>query len=302
MLVVRLPRELQTVCVDARGDGRDVALVPTMGALHAGHRALIAEARRHADFLVVSVFVNRTQFGPSEDFEKYPRDLEPILPYVSAKGWTPFRAFGGCEYPPGNETRVRLGSIASTLCGVFRPQHFEGVATVVTKLLTLAGRCTAVFGRKDYQQLRVISRLVTDPFLPVEVVGVSTVRERDGVAMSSRNRYLSHDDRANARRIPLALSAAAMAFARGERVAGRLRELTQALVVPVVSSIDYVEVADPDSLRVLRADDQCGERSLVALAVRLGTTRMIDNLVLGEDPSPLAFEAVLAALKEGVAP
>jgi pantoate--beta-alanine ligase len=272
-----------------------------MGALHAGHVALIAEAHLRADFIVVSVFVNPTQFGPSEDFAKYPRDLAADVAVCErAKVDVAFTPTESAMYPAGNETRVRPAQVASTLCGALRPGHFEGVATIVTKLLIVVGDCAAVFGRKDYQQLRVVSRLVADLFLPVEVVGVTTVRERDGVALSSRNNYLSTDDRAKARRIPLALSSACLAFAQGERIAGRLREMTHAVVAPVASSIDYVEVADPETLRVLRADERAGERVLVALALRLGTTRMIDNIVLGEDPSPIPEVELCAELKSYV--
>ena len=203
----------RTACDEARARGERVALVPTMGALHAGHLALVAEAQRRADFVVASVFVNPTQFGPKEDLDKYPRTLEADRQLVaSAGGAGVFAPAPGLMYPPGDETRVRVGNTAGSLCGKHRPGHFEGVATVVTKLLTVTGRCVAVFGRKDYQQLAVIRRLVADLLLPTEIVGVPTVRESDGLAMSSRNAYLSAEARKLARAIPQGLSEAVRAF------------------------------------------------------------------------------------------
>jgi pantoate--beta-alanine ligase len=189
-------------------------------------------------------------------------------------------------YAPGDETRVRVGATAGPLCGVPRPGHFEGVATVVTKLFALTGPCVAVFGRKDYQQLRVVTRLALDLFLPVEVVGVRTVREADGLAMSSRNAYLAPEARRAARAIPNGLAAAVRAFAAGERRAGALVGHVRQRVEPVASSIDYVEAADPESLVPFAADARVGERALIAQAARIGGARLIDNVVLGEDPPP----------------
>jgi pantoate--beta-alanine ligase len=259
-----------------------------MGALHAGHVALIEEARRRAAFVVASVFVNPTQFGPSEDFARYPRTLEADAEKCERAGVAAvFAPAAGAMYPPGEETRVHVGATAGPLCGAHRPGHFEGVTTVVAKLFALAGPCVAVFGRKDYQQLRVITRMTTDLFLPVELVGLRTVREPDGLALSSRNAYLSPAQRADALAIPRGLSAAVAAFARGERDAGALVSIPRASVARVATSIDYVDVADPESLRVFAAGERTGERALLALAIRMGATRLIDNVVLGEDRAPL---------------
>lgn len=288
MLVWREPEDFRRACETARARGERVAVVPTMGALHAGHLALIEEARRRAPFVAVTIFVNPAQFGPNEDFAQYPRDLEGDAALCEKAGAVGvFAPSVEAMYPPGDETRVRVGATAESLCGVHRPGHFEGVATVVTKLLVLTGPSVAVFGRKDYQQLGVIERVVRDLFLPVEVASVRTVREPDGLARSSRNAYLRPEHRRDARAIPEALSAAWEAFNEGERDADTLAGIVRASVELVATSVDYVEVADPESLTPIRAGARVGERALVALAVRLGATRLIDNIVLGEDPPPI---------------
>jgi pantoate--beta-alanine ligase len=284
----REPDAFRKACDAARARGERVGVVPTMGALHAGHLALIEEARRRASFVVVTVFVNPTQFGPNEDFARYPRDLErdgALCEQVGASGV--FAPAVDAMYPPGEETRVRVGPTAAPLCGAFRPGHFEGVATVVTKLLALAGPSVAVFGRKDYQQLKVIQRVVRDLFLPVEVVGMRTVREPDGLAMSSRNAYLKPGHRMAARAIPEALSTATKAFGQGERDAESLAGMVRAGIELVATAVDYVEVADAETLKLFAAGDRVGERALLAVAVRLGGARLIDNVVLGEDPPPI---------------
>lgn len=285
----RQPEELRHACDQARGAGRRVGLVPTMGALHAGHLALVAEARRRADFVVSTIFVNPTQFGPGEDLARYPRTLERDLAACAEAGVSGvFAPEPAAMYPPGEETRVRVGATAAPLCGAYRPVHFEGVATVIAKLFALTGPCVAVFGRKDYQQLQVIRRLTADLFFPVEIVGARTVREPDGVAMSSRNAYLAPEHRRAAQTIPRALTGAWGAFARGERRAGALAGPARALLETVASSIDYVDVADPRSLQVFGPEAMVGERALLAVAVRLGGARLIDNVVLGEEDPPLA--------------
>jgi pantoate--beta-alanine ligase len=256
-----------------------------MGALLVGHLALVRVAGARADWVVVSVFVNPTQFGPNEDFARYPRDLVGDLGKLDAADVV-FAPDVAQMYPPGDETRVRVGALAEPLCGPHRPGHFEGVATVVTKLFGVVGACTAVFGKKDYQQLAIIRRLVTDLFLPVTVVGHPIVREPDGLAMSSRNAYLSAEDRARALALSRGLAAAWRVHAGGERRAGALREATHAIVKPAATSIDYVTVADADTLAPVADEARVGERALVAIAARFGPTRLIDNVVLGEDPSP----------------
>lgn len=293
MQLWREPEAFRRACDEARGRGLRVALVPTMGALHAGHAALITEARRHADFVAVSVFVNPTQFGPNEDLARYPRMLESDIARSEASGaHGVFAPSAEAMYPSGDETRVRVGATAEPLCGPHRPGHFEGVATVVTKLFALAGPCVAAFGSKDYQQLQVLRRVARDLFLPVEILAVPTVREPDGLAMSSRNAYLSAEERAAALAIPRGLSEAVRAFAAGERGAGALTGLVRSRVAPIATSIDYVEIADPDTLRPLQGAERTGDRALLALALRLKGARLIDNVVLGEDPAPIAGESV----------
>jgi pantoate--beta-alanine ligase len=288
MNVVHDPAELRAACDRARAAGRRVGFVPTMGALHDGHVALVAEARRRADFAVVSIFVNPTQFGPNEDFARYPRTLEADAERCRVAGvellFAPER---GAMYLAGEETRVNVGDTAQYLCGAHRPGHFEGVCTVVAKLFALVGPAVAVFGRKDYQQWRVLNRMVNDLFMPIEMVGARTVREADGLALSSRNRYLSPEDRGRALALARGLSAAVRAFEAGERSAGALRTAVRAEVDPAATSVDYVEVADADAVTPFTDDARIGERALVAIAARIGATRLIDNVVLGEDPAPI---------------
>jgi pantoate--beta-alanine ligase len=289
METVRTPDAMRAALDAVRARGDRVGLVPTMGALHEGHLSLVRAAKGRARFVAVSIFVNPTQFGPNEDFAKYPRDLDGDVNKLAGAGADlVFAPDAGAMYPAGEETRVRVGATAAALCGVFRPGHFEGVTTVVAKLFAVAGPCVAVFGRKDYQQLAVIRRMTTDLFLPVEIVGAPIVREPDFVAMSSRNAYLSADDRARAGSLSRGLSAAWKLFAAGERSASALREAARAPVEAAASSIDYVEVADADRIVPFEDGARAPDRALVAIACRIGTTRLIDNVVLGEDPDPRA--------------
>jgi pantoate--beta-alanine ligase len=270
-----------------RAKGQRVGFVPTMGALHQGHLELVREAKRRAPFVAVSIFVNPTQFGPNEDLARYPRDLDADLERCASVGTDAVFAPDASEmYPPGDATRVRVGALAEPLCGAFRPGHFEGVATVVAKLFALAAPCVAVFGRKDYQQLRVIERMAEDLLFAVEIVGVPTVRDADGLALSSRNAYLSPEERERARSIPRALGEAVRAFEAGERRAGVLREMVTSRVAPVASKVDYVTVADPETLVAIDDGARLEGPALVALAAFIEKTRLIDNVVLGRDPSP----------------
>jgi len=279
--VLHSPDELRRVCDAARSSGARVGLVPTMGALHEGHLALVREARRHSSFVAVTVFVNPTQFGPGEDLQRYPRDLPGDVSKLAAADVV-FAPDAAAMYPPGDETRVRVGALAAPLCGPFRPGHFEGVATVVTKLFGLVGACVAVFGQKDYQQLAIIRRLVTDLFIPVEVVAHPIVREADGLAMSSRNAYLDPGERQRAVALSRGLAAAARVFDAGERDAKSLRAAILHEVLPAATSVDYVEIVHPDTLAPWRDGERAGERAVAAIACRVGVTRLIDNRVLGE--------------------
>lgn len=288
MEVIRHPVDYQRACEQARARGHTVGLVPTMGALHAGHLALAERAAELTDVPTLSIFVNPTQFGAGEDLDRYPRTLEADCARCERAGVRiVFAPDPDTMYPPGDETRVRVAETAAALCGAHRPTHFEGVATVVTKLLILAGRCVAVFGRKDYQQLRVIHRLVQDLFLPVEVHGVPAVREADGLALSSRNAYLSAAERQRALAIPTALSDAVHAFAKGERSPAAVADSVEATLGAATDRIDYVELADPDTVVPLSRDRPLPGRTLLAVAAHVGGTRLIDNVVLGEDRAPL---------------
>jgi len=285
--VHRTIAEFRAACDAQRAGGARLGFVPTMGALHAGHLHLVRVARRHAERVAVSIFVNPTQFGPNEDFARYPRNLERDVELLASAGADLVLAPSPEEmYPQGEKTRVRVSGLTEHLCGPFRPGHFEGVATVVTKLFAITGSCTAVFGRKDYQQLKVIERLARDLLLPVKVVGEPTVRDVDGLALSSRNAYLSAEERQRALAIPRALAAAAASFAAGERGAGALIEPLRARLREAGLRLDYAEIADPDELFPLEPGTQVGPRALIALAAFCGTTRLIDNLVLGEDAAP----------------
>jgi pantoate--beta-alanine ligase len=254
-----------------------------MGALHEGHLTLVRAARERASFVMCTIFVNPTQFGPNEDFARYPRDLAADVVKLSDASVV-FAPEVSAMYPPGDETRVRVGPLAAHLCGPHRPGHFEGVTTIVTKLFAIAGPCTAVFGKKDYQQLAILRRIAADLFFPVEVVGAPIVREADGLAMSSRNAYLSADERTRALALSRGLSRAARAFRDGERNAGELRSLALTDVERAATSVDYVTVADADALVPFDDGADVGKRAVIAIACRIGTTRLIDNLVLGEDP------------------
>ncbi len=290
MRLVHTPAEFREACDEARRAGQRVGFVPTMGALHEGHLALVREARKHAQLVCVSIFVNEAQFGPNEDFSRYPRDLAGDAEKLrGASADLLFAPAAAAMYEEGEATRVRVSRLTEVLCGPFRPGHFEGVTTVVAKLLGLAGSSVAVFGRKDYQQLAVIRRMVKDLYMPVEIVGHPIIREESGLALSSRNAYLSADERARALSLSRGLRKASAAFASGERSATALRGLVHAEVVANADSIDYVDVADPDTLSVFSADvasgapPSVGARALVAIACRVGKTRLIDNTVLGED-------------------
>ncbi len=285
--VVHESASFRRVCDEARARGERVGLVPTMGALHAGHLSLVEEARRRGcDHVAVTIFVNPLQFGPSEDFARYPRTLEDDLRMCRQAGVrTVFAPAREAMYPPGFQTHVEVEHLTARLEGAHRPTHFRGVTTVVAKLLNLAGPCTAVFGRKDYQQWKVIERMASDLDIPAEIVGAPIVREPDGLALSSRNRYLSPEDRARALAIVSTLRAAAAAFAGGERDPAAVGALAEAHLAPHVDQVDYAALADPDTLAPLE-DAPLPGRVLLAIAAHVGRTRLIDNVVLGADPSP----------------
>ncbi|HEX2881823.1 MAG TPA: pantoate--beta-alanine ligase [Polyangiaceae bacterium] len=279
----------RAACQQVRGRGERLGLVPTMGALHEGHLQLIDEASRHSDQVAVTIFVNPTQFGPNEDLNRYPRQLEQDLRLCEARGAALVFAPSASEmYLPGEQTRVSLGKLAEPLCGRSRPGHFTGVATVVTKLLAIAGPCVAVFGRKDYQQLKVIERLVQDLCLPVRVIGHSIVRESDGLAMSSRNAYLSSEDRKRALALARGLSFASMAYGlAGERNAAVLKQHVALSLAQEDAKVDYIELVDAQDLAEIPERVADEQTAVLAVAAYIGETRLIDNVELGVDPMPI---------------
>ena len=271
----RLVRDRPTLAAVRAALPGPVGLVPTMGALHAGHRALIERARRECASVVVSIFVNPTQFGPGEDYERYPRALEADLRACKASGVdVVFAPDVATIYPAGFSTSVDPGPLGTVLEGAARPGHFRGVATVVTVLFGLTRPDRAYFGQKDGQQAVVVDRVVRDLALPVELVVVPTVRDVDGLALSSRNAYLGAEERRAAPVLYRALRAAAEDHARGERDGGRLRARMQAvLATEPLARPDYVSVADGRTLEEL---DVVSGPALLSLAVRFPSARLID--------------------------
>ncbi len=267
---------LRSAVGQAKRRGQRVGLVPTMGALHAGHLSLIEAAREQCPFVVVSIFVNPTQFGPHEDFDRYPRQLEDDCRQLESLADLVFAPTADVMYPPGFSTSVDPPRVATRWEGECRPGHFRGVATVVLKLFSLVSPHIAYFGEKDYQQLQVIRRMVTDLNLPVEIVGCPLIRDPDGIAMSSRNRQLDEDQRRRARSLSQALFAAQQAVDSGERnVAKVVQLMTEIMQAAPVERIDYVAMVDPETLEPCEEID----RPLQALvAAHVGTTRLIDNL------------------------
>jgi pantoate--beta-alanine ligase len=259
-----------------REGGGTVAFVPTMGALHPGHMALVAEARRRASHVVASIFVNPTQFGANEDLATYPRREAADAAMLEAEGcailWAPDAQ---TMYPDGFEADMHVGGIADELDGAARPGHFDGVATVVARLFRQIEPDIALFGEKDYQQLAIIRQLVADHRLGVEIVAVPTQRDADGLALSSRNIYLSEEERTAARTLPRALGEAAQAIAEGAPVAEALEKARTRLAGAGFDPIDYVELRDAETLAPIAALDRPAR---LLAAARMGKTRLIDNL------------------------
>jgi len=279
MLELTDPAALFEVCETQRRVGDRVGLVPTMGYLHEGHLSLLRRARELADFVVVTIFVNPTQFGPNEDLDRYPRDRDGDLEKCLVEGvdcvFTPER---DAIYPPGYQTHVEVERLSRPLCGATRPGHFRGVATVVTKLFNMVGPCVAVFGEKDYQQLQVIRRTARDLDQPVEVVGSPIIREPDGLALSSRNAYLDPSQRRQATCLHRSLQAVRMRARRGALTAQEAADVARGVIEAEPDArIDYVEVRDGVTLEPI---ETLQPGTLVALAVFVGQTRLIDNMVL----------------------
>ncbi|MDF0582186.1 pantoate--beta-alanine ligase [Bradyrhizobium yuanmingense] len=270
--------ELRRTLAKSRGADQRVGLVPTMGYLHDGHMALIAASQAQCDVTVVSIFVNPTQFGPNEDLSTYPRDFLRDEDLCRDGGVAILFAPDAQEvYPSHFETFVEPGNLAKPLCGVFRPGHFRGVATVVCKLFNMVQPDVVFFGQKDFQQCAVVRRMAIDLNLPIEIVTVPTVREQDGLAMSSRNRYLSKEERQRALAINRGLSAALDEFLSGERNVEKLIAVAKGHL-ETVDSLQYLELVDGDTLK--SADSPLRRPAALCAAAYVGSTRLIDNVIL----------------------
>jgi pantoate--beta-alanine ligase len=280
MIVIASTAAMQARALEVRASGRNIGLVPTMGALHEGHLSLVRAARRDTDFVVVSLFVNPTQFGPQEDLNRYPRDFPGDHRKLEVESVDVLYAPPLDDvYPPGYQTYVRVEELENRLDGASRPGHFRGVATIVSKLFLAALPHRAYFGQKDAAQAAVIRRLIYDLMFPIKLVVCPIVREPDGLAMSSRNAYLSPIERPAALVLYRSLHTAQARFEAGERSGAALVQLLRdAITAEVLARLDYAAAVDPDSL--LPVDTITGP-TLLAVAAWVGPTRLIDNIVLG---------------------
>jgi pantoate--beta-alanine ligase len=297
VITVTTIADVRAYCDEGRRRGDAVGFVPTMGFFHEGHRSLMRAARSANDIVVVSLFVNPTQFGPHEDLDAYPRDLEGDAAAAEAEGVDVLFVPSVDEmYPSAARTTVHVEELTTGLCGASRPGHFDGVTTIVAKLFSIVGPCQAYFGKKDAQQLAVIRRMTADLDLPVDVIGCALVREPDGLAMSSRNAYLSSDDRVRATVLARSLRAAVDAVHSGERDAQAL----QRIVVDVIDTtpqvrIDYVAIVDA---RTLQPVDTLQHDTLIAVAAFVGTTRLIDNVTIEPSTSSVDLGVTMSAVDQ----
>ena len=279
MNTIQSVSDMQQWACATREAGKKIAFVPTMGFLHEGHVALMREGKGRGDYLVVSIFVNPTQFGVGEDYEDYPRDLEGDTEKVSSAGGDIIFAPSVKEmYPSGYQTFVAVEKVTQNLCGASRPTHFQGVTTVVAKLFNIVKPHVAIFGEKDYQQLVTIRQMTRDLNFDIEIIGMPTIREEDGLAMSSRNKYLSSEERKQALCLVNALNQVEKLFQGGEKNSKKLiARAAEIIRVQPAAAIDYVKVCHPETIEDLEWID---DRALMALAVKIGKTRLIDNRVL----------------------
>ncbi len=280
MTIIESIQKMQKLSLSARACGKRIGFVPTMGYLHEGHLSLIRIARQNSDVLVVSIFVNPTQFSPGEDFERYPRDLQRDIKLCEQEKVDIVFAPSIAEmYPDGYSTYVEVsGKMTGVLCGAFRPGHFRGVTTVVSKLFNIVQPDFAVFGQKDGQQLAVIKKMVSDLNMPVEIISAPTMREKDGLAMSSRNEYLTADERAVAPALYQSLLLAQKMISAGVRdanaIISAMREMLEGFAV---FRIQYIEIVDADTLQPIQKIEG---KVMIALAAFLGKTRLIDNIII----------------------
>jgi pantoate--beta-alanine ligase len=279
MRIAKTIAETRAILAEARRTGRTLGFVPTMGWLHEGHLSLVDVAKSHSSCVVMSIFVNPLQFGPREDYGSYPRDLERDAALAAGRGVDLLFAPGPEEmYPAENLTFVEVMKVTEGLCGASRPGHFRGVATVVAKLLNIVTPDVLVLGQKDAQQAVVLQQMVKDLNFPCRVIVAATVREEDGLAMSSRNRYLSPEERSHAALLSQALHDAAQSIRTGERDAGRIRErMEQSLRASPLIRVDYISITDSERLEEMK---QVSGKILIALAAFVGGTRLIDNVML----------------------
>jgi len=279
MTIVTSVRKMQAYSERVRGRGKTISFVPTMGYLHDGHFRLLKEGRKRGDVLIMSIFVNPTQFGPKEDYAQYPRDMRRDLGYARRAGVdVVFAPTVDGMYPDGFQTSITVAEVTKTLCGPFRPGHFQGVATVVAKLFNIVKPHVALFGEKDFQQLVVIRRMVRDLDMGIEIIGVPTVREKDGLAMSSRNKYLNGEERRAALCLYRSLMKAKKLVRSGERDSKRiLREVHSIIKAEPLAKIEYVSLVDKETMKEVKKIDK---KTLLAMAVWIGSTRLIDNFCL----------------------
>jgi len=279
MQTINSIKEMQTFSISTIDEGQSIAFVPTMGSFHAGHISLMEEGKRRGDCLVVSIFVNPTQFGAGEDYANYPRDMERDKQLAEAAGVDIIFAPRVAEmYPPNYQTYVNVEEVTKNLCGLSRPTHFRGVVTVVCKLFGIVKPHVAIFGEKDFQQLVAIRQMVSDLNLDVTIVGMPICREEDGLALSSRNTYLTANERKAARCLFRSLMRANELFKEGERKTNDiLRNVMAVIEAEPLANVDYVKICDAKTLKDVGEIHQV---SVLALAVKIGKARLIDNIVL----------------------
>jgi len=272
-------KEMQDFSNSVRGEGKTIVLVPTMGFLHPGHVSLMKEGSRRGDLLIISIFVNPTQFGAGEDYDNYPRDMDGDQRLAQEAGVDVIFSPAVAEmYPKGFQTYVAVEEVTKNLCGISRPTHFRGVTTVVCKLFTIVKPQIAIFGEKDFQQLVVIRQMVSDLNFDIEIVGMPIYREKDGLAMSSRNKYLMKDERKAALCLFSSLRKALALFERGEKTAEKIiKEIKSSIDTEPLAQIDYVKICDTKTIEDIEKIDR---EAVLALAVKIGKARLIDNVVL----------------------
>ncbi len=282
MEIISTMREMSCISDELRSSGKTIVLVPTMGYFHEGHLSLMREGRRRGDVLVVSLFVNPTQFGEGEDYQIYPRDFSRDKALVEGIGVNIlFVPTVEQMYPEGFQTFVETERVTKPMEGQFRPSHFRGVTTVVAKLFNIVKPHIAIFGEKDFQQLAVIRRMVEDLNMGVEIIGMPIVRERDGLAMSSRNQYLTSDQREAALSLNRSLQEASQLFRSGERNSGKIIDAVERVIEPERDvTIEYVEIRDAKTLEEI---EMIEGQAVIALAIKVGKVRLIDNLVFREE-------------------